>query len=65
MPSSSSARPRKSFLDIYKKGGDGSHADVVVVDPPRKGCDAGASGHSGPHGAGTYRLRELRPGNPG
>ena len=25
--------------DIYKKGGDGSHADVVVVDPPRKGCD--------------------------
>ena len=25
--------------DIYKKGGDGSHADIVVVDPPRKGCD--------------------------
>ena len=25
--------------DIYKNGGDGSHADVVVVDPPRKGCD--------------------------
>ena len=25
--------------DIYKKGSDGSHADVVVVDPPRKGCD--------------------------
>ena len=25
--------------DIYKKGGDGSHADVVVVDSPRKGCD--------------------------
>ena len=25
--------------DIYKKGGDGSHADVVVVDPPRKGCN--------------------------
>lgn len=25
--------------DIYKKGGDGSHADVVVVDPPRKGCE--------------------------
>lgn len=24
---------------IYEKGGDGSHADVVVVDPPRKGCD--------------------------
>lgn len=26
--------------EIYKKGGAGSHADVVVVDPPRKGCDA-------------------------
>ncbi|MBO6165698.1 MAG: 23S rRNA (uracil(1939)-C(5))-methyltransferase RlmD [Eubacterium sp.] len=25
--------------DIYSSGGDGSHADVVVVDPPRKGCD--------------------------
>lgn len=25
--------------EIYKRGGDGSHADVVVVDPPRKGCD--------------------------
>ena len=24
---------------IYEKGGDGSQADVVVVDPPRKGCD--------------------------
>lgn len=24
---------------LYEKGGDGSHADVVVVDPPRKGCD--------------------------
>ena len=26
--------------DIYSKGGDGAYADVVVVDPPRKGCDA-------------------------
>ncbi len=26
--------------EIYKKGGAGSYADVVVVDPPRKGCDA-------------------------
>lgn len=25
--------------EIYRSGGDGSHADVVVVDPPRKGCD--------------------------
>ena len=25
--------------DIYKKGVAGSQADVVVVDPPRKGCD--------------------------
>ena len=25
--------------EIYSSGGDGSHADVVVVDPPRKGCD--------------------------
>lgn len=24
---------------IFEKGGPGSHADVVVVDPPRKGCD--------------------------
>ena len=24
---------------IYEKGGDGSQADVVVVDPPIKGCD--------------------------
>ena len=28
-----------NLVNIYKKGGDGSHADVVVVDPPRKGCD--------------------------
>ena len=26
--------------DIYAAGQEGSHADVVVVDPPRKGCDA-------------------------
>ena len=25
--------------EIYSSGKDGSHADVVVVDPPRKGCD--------------------------
>lgn len=25
--------------DIYKAGKDGAKADVVVVDPPRKGCD--------------------------
>ena len=25
--------------DIYASGKEGSHADVVVVDPPRKGCD--------------------------
>ena len=25
--------------DIYSAGKEGSHADVVVVDPPRKGCD--------------------------
>ena len=32
-------KAEKVVPDIYKKGGDGSHADVVVVDPPRKGCD--------------------------
>ena len=25
--------------DIYSSGGQGSKADVIVVDPPRKGCD--------------------------
>ncbi len=25
--------------DIYSTGGQGSKADVIVVDPPRKGCD--------------------------
>lgn len=25
--------------DVYQKGGYGSNADVVVIDPPRKGCD--------------------------
>lgn len=25
--------------EIYQKGGAGAYADVVVVDPPRKGCD--------------------------
>jgi 23S rRNA (uracil1939-C5)-methyltransferase len=24
---------------MYEKGGEAAHADVVVVDPPRKGCD--------------------------
>jgi 23S rRNA (uracil1939-C5)-methyltransferase len=26
--------------DIYDKGGAAAYADVVVVDPPRKGCDS-------------------------
>ena len=25
---------------MYRQGGDAAKADVVVVDPPRKGCDA-------------------------
>ncbi len=25
--------------EMYRQGGDAAHADVVVVDPPRKGCD--------------------------
>jgi len=51
--------------DIYKKRRRRLPRGCRGRGPTAKGLRSGASGYSGSYGAGTYRLRELRPGNPG
>ena len=43
----------------------GIRPDVIVVDPPRKGCDETPAPHYDYHGAVAHRLRELRSRYPG
>ena len=44
---------------------EGVKADVIVVDPPRKGCDQKLLEDDGQDAAGENRVRQLRQRNPG
>ena len=54
------------YADYTKEHpGEHAHADVIVVDPPRKGCEQSVLDHHGSDGAGEDCICELRFCNTG
>ena len=52
-----SENPEEILPEYYEKyakdhPGEHAHADVIVVDPPRKGCEGKSAPHHGQHAAG-------------